>query len=206
MLDGICPVSHIPISELRMAVVFRNSAVVFDAEHIVCWLRHSLRNPMTNEILRSDFATNLLVPVQLPHMSLQDVERTARFLRLQGRIRVVVSFHQTGHTVLGFTMLAMTWLFNLYWFAVVIGCLERDDEFPCLWTPFLYYSVQLVACVCALCMFPQAGFWGAFREVVQFFLFILALLLGFWMIFSCRIWRVFSFDRTFLMLHCAASP
>jgi hypothetical protein len=128
----------------------------------------------------------------------------------------VRSSRQTENAVFGIAMLALTWLFNLYWFTAVVGCLERNDEFPCLWMPFMFYFVQLVACVFALCVFPRAGFWGAFREVVQFFLFILALLLGFWVVTSCQAVRFCAlyqgalrpvlFDRVLMLLmpHCAA--
>ena len=219
---AICPVSHIPLDELRMAVVFRNSNVVYEAEYIVRWLRHSLKNPMTNEILRSDLATNLLLPVRLPHMSERDVQRTARFLKLQGRVTASVSRQETIHVVLGFAMLALTWMFNLYWFAAVVNCLEGQDDYPCLWLPLLFFSVQMVACVCTLCVFPRAGFWGAFREVVHFFLFMLVVFLTFWLLTSCRVVRLYVMYRenvqqyhilslpdrisALLMSHCAALP
>lgn len=77
-----CPVSHIPLDELKMAVVFKNDArVVYDAKQLVHWLKNYKRiNPMTNAVVPCGKISSVLVPFRLPHMSPEDLEKTSQFL------------------------------------------------------------------------------------------------------------------------------
>ena len=78
-----CPISFIPWSELEHPAVFRNqkSLVVYDAEHIVTWLRTSRRNPVTNEVLNPFTPLKeLLLAYRLPHTTDAQFAQTQRLL------------------------------------------------------------------------------------------------------------------------------
>ena len=64
-MNDVCPISHIPVSQLQHPVVVRAAtrAVVYDAEHIVRWLKHhSLMDPVTHARIRPGFAVDILRP------------------------------------------------------------------------------------------------------------------------------------------------
>ena len=75
-----CPISLIPLDELEHPVVFRNqkALVVYEAEHLLRWLRIKRRNPVTNERL-SPLAA-LLRPHRLPHTTDAQLAQTHRLL------------------------------------------------------------------------------------------------------------------------------
>ena len=59
----VCPISHIPVSELFHPVCFRkgDGRVLFSAEYIVEWLKHySLTNPLTGAAVDAGLAGNIL--------------------------------------------------------------------------------------------------------------------------------------------------
>ena len=79
-----CPISHIPVSELRMPVVFRHElhSVVFDADHLVNWLRsYRLVDPVTNQPIPADLAINILKPSASPDAKTMYFLSRAGFLR-----------------------------------------------------------------------------------------------------------------------------
>ena len=81
-----CPISHTPTRELRMAVRFRGGTkTVFDAEHVVCWLRsYSMRDPVTNCVVCDGMAFDILEPCRLEHSTDEDVRSTEIFLKSAG--------------------------------------------------------------------------------------------------------------------------
>ena len=80
-----CPISFIPLDELEHPVVFRNqkALVVYDAEHLIHWLKTKRRNPVTNELF-NPFAPlkSFLQPHRLPHTTDAQLARTHRLLAL----------------------------------------------------------------------------------------------------------------------------
>ena len=157
----ICPISHIPLEELRMAVVFQGDArTVYDAEHVVRWLREfTPKNPMTNEPVPAGRRINeVLAPIRLPHMRESDLERTARYLKRQGRLRVF----SVGWTLdcFGLCLCVVIWVSGFYGLLFVTDCsvkaLEsKRADIACLIAPMLLVCIQM-ACVLAMCwMFPE---------------------------------------------------
>ena len=65
--EDVCPISHIPLSQIKHPVVIikstTNLSIVYDAEHIVQWLKHhSLLDPITNKKIPAGFANSILRP------------------------------------------------------------------------------------------------------------------------------------------------
>lgn len=89
-----CPISFIPLSELEHPVVFRNqrALVVYDAEHLLTWLRTTRRNPITNERLSPITPLcDLLLPHRLPHTTDAHLTATQRLLTEGGSGFAMVS-------------------------------------------------------------------------------------------------------------------
>jgi len=87
--DGMCPISHIPLSELRLATTFRSDArVVYDAEYLVEWLRRGWppRNPMTNAAVPARVPAHVLLRAcgRSARLPAADAKATLAFLRAQG--------------------------------------------------------------------------------------------------------------------------
>ena len=87
MGESICPISHIPLINLHMPVVFRGKKpkVVYDAEHLVCWLREGrMVDPVTNEVVREGQANEILEPCWLEHLTAEEVQKTMKYLKNEG--------------------------------------------------------------------------------------------------------------------------
>ncbi len=167
-----CPISHIPLEELRMAVVFRGEArTVYDAEHLVRWLREfTPKNPMTNEPVPAGRRIHeVLAPIRLPHMHDSDLERTARYLRRQGRLRL--ANQRWTLDCFGLCMCMIIWVSGFYGLLFVAECsvaaLEsKHADLACLIAPMLLFCVQM-ACVLAMCwMFPEIRAYAALCQAV----------------------------------------
>lgn len=160
--EGFCPISHIPLNELKMAVVFHDRwKTVYDAESVVHWLKeYSPKNPMTNEAVpvgrRID---KVLTPIKLPHMDDADVEATARFLKHQRRLWLA------SHSVrcrdgVGLCMCVIIWVSGFYGFWFLAGCSVEAVEsgvenFSCLIVPLVLCFIQMT-CVLSMCwLFPE---------------------------------------------------
>ena len=86
-----CPISFLPLEEIRRPVRFMRSrdAVIYDAEHLAHWLMEvSARNPVTNEPVPFECLADILMPVRLPHLTDEDVRQTWIFLSGQRRSRM----------------------------------------------------------------------------------------------------------------------
>ena len=159
-MEGFCPISHIPLSELRMAVVFSgDSKVVYDAEHLVRWLKEfKPQNPMTNAPVQPGRLCDILAPYQLPHMDEDSLKATARFLRQEGRLwRVKFEGYKE---CFGVFMWLIAWLSGFYGVTFVTECsintLEtKTTNFACLIAPIALFLVQCV-CILGMCwVFPE---------------------------------------------------
>ena len=78
-----CPISFIPLDELEHPVVFRNqkALVVYDAEHLINWLKTKRRNPVTNELFKPITPlVSFLQPHRLPHTTDAQLARTHQLL------------------------------------------------------------------------------------------------------------------------------
>ena len=168
---GFCPISHIPLSELRMAVVFRGEPkTVYDAEHLVRWLKDYMpKNPMTNESVAAGCRINeILIPTRLPHMSEVDHASTARYLKRQGRLWFNDERWMNGF---GMCMCLTIWVSGYYGLLFMAECsveaLESNSaSLACLVAPMLLVFVQM-ACVLAMCwMFPEVRAYAAVRQSV----------------------------------------
>ena len=87
MNEIICPISHIPLINLHMPVVFRGKKpkVVYDAEHLVCWLREGrMVDPITNEVVREGEACEILEPCWLEHLTDKEINETEAYLKKAG--------------------------------------------------------------------------------------------------------------------------
>lgn len=170
---GFCPISHIPLHELQMAVVFKGEPkTVYDADHVVRWLRDYMpKNPMTNESVAVGCRFNeILIPIQLPHMSVFDHISTAKYLKRQGRLWSRVD---SGHFMngFGFCMCLTIWVSGFYGLLFVAECtveaLESNNaSFTCLVAPMLLFFVQMT-CVLTMCwLFPEVRAYAAVRLAV----------------------------------------
>jgi len=78
-----CPISFIPLDELEHPVVFRNqkTITIYDASHLIAWLKTSRRNPVTNELVHplTPFR-DFLLPYRLPHTTDAQFARTQQLL------------------------------------------------------------------------------------------------------------------------------
>lgn len=81
--EGRCPISFIPLEELTHPVVLRGqrALVVFDAEHLIRWLKTSRRNPVTNEMF-NPFSpiSELMEPHRLAHTTDDQIKETRRLI------------------------------------------------------------------------------------------------------------------------------
>jgi hypothetical protein len=166
-----CPISHIPLAELRMAVVFRgDTKTVYDAEHLVHWLKAYVpRNPMTNVMVHAGARiVDVLIPFQLPHMSESDLRATELFLRRNGRVwwSSPSTFSGNWKDGFGVCMCLIVWASGFYGLLFLAECLvDTDVDFACLMAPVVLSFVQL-SCIISLCwMFPdiraQLALWQA---------------------------------------------
>ena len=62
LMDDICPISHIHVTEVLHPVCFRGAhSRIFSADHLVEWLKHySLTNPLTGAPVDAGLATRIL--------------------------------------------------------------------------------------------------------------------------------------------------
>jgi len=171
-MDCHCPISHIPLGELKMAVVFRGDAkTVYDAEHLVRWLKHYIpKNPMTNEVVKvGDAVAAVLTPVRLPHMSEDDVRATERFLERSGRVWWTSSSRETSAWKDGFglCMCLVVWISGFYGLLFVAECsVDAHLNFTCLMAPVVLFFIQL-SCIIGMCWtFPEIRAQLAVRQAI----------------------------------------
>lgn len=124
-MEGHCPISHIPLRDLRMPVVFQNfpAIIVYDAPHVIEWLQNSMRNPMSNAPVKPGPAASILCPYRLPHTTEHDLARTRRFLEKAGCLGAN-SPPPLILLVLLCNLLAMHNLTTNVWTILVLVCLE----------------------------------------------------------------------------------
>ena len=167
---AFCPVSHIPLNELRMAVVFKNDArVVYDAEQLVHWLKnYKLVNPMTNAVIQSGRVSSVLVPFRLPHMSPEDLDYTAQYLEQQGYL-VWRPSGSGWRDCVGMCLCMVGMSVSLYIMLIMLECsldaLEHKDlSFMCLAVPPFLSVLNIITVVCFYWFVPDVRAYA--REAV----------------------------------------
>lgn len=169
-----CPISHIPLEELRMAVVFKgDTKTIYDAEHLVRWLKEYMpRNPMTNEEVKAgERVANLLAPFRLPHMGERDLQVTERFLNSSGRVwRSSSSSSTVGgwRDGFGLCMCLVVWVSGFHGLLFVAECsVDTKPNFSCLMAPVVLFFIQ-IACIIGMCWtFPEVRAQLALRQAVR---------------------------------------
>jgi hypothetical protein len=146
-----CPISFIPWSELEHPAVFRNqkALVVYDAAHIVTWLRTSRRNPVTNEVLNPFTPLKeLLLSYRLPHTTDVQFAQTHRLLaENESRMIALQSYASAiqAHLVdlvISVVNMALTPLAMVFSILLTIGVFTVVSEAVCEVLMRLVYSIQ----------------------------------------------------------------
>jgi hypothetical protein len=170
-MDCHCPISHIPLSELKMAVVFRGDAkTVYDAEHLVRWLKvYAPRNPVTNRQVNAGARiADVLVPFKLPHMGEHEWHATERFLKRSGRVWWPAASSGYWKDGFGLCMCLVVWVSGFYGLLFVAECsaLYPSPNFSCLMAPLVLFLVQL-SCIIGMCWtFPEIRAQLAVRQAI----------------------------------------
>ena len=171
-MAGFCPISHIPLAELKMAVVFKGETkVVYDAEHLVHWLcNYKLQNPMTNEIVSAWRVCDILVPFRLPHMDEGDLKATASFLSHQNAVWWR-SLQCVSQECFGLSMCLIVWISGFYGLVCLTECsidaLENEEtRLECIFAPVTLFFIQLLCVVCMFWVFPELRLQQIVRQTV----------------------------------------
>ena len=181
--EGFCPISHIQLRELQMAVIFRGDRrVVYDAEHLVLWLQQCRsRNPMTNAAVPvGSKLANLLEPFQLPHMNEAHLTATVRFLIAQGSIGILSQ--KERRECVGVYVYTLVLLSAVCGTIFVCECvLDQFDTEPlaplagsCFWVPSLLIPAQITGLTIVLWAFPQARYNVTLAILLTAVMFLLA--------------------------------
>lgn len=87
-MNEVCPISHIPIAEIKHPVTFaseKKNSIVYNAEDAIEWLKHyALVVPITNHRICPGFAHEILHPRHSDDKATIDLLLKAGFLDGEG--------------------------------------------------------------------------------------------------------------------------